>query len=110
MVKRSDGVPGLADDLQGAAPATDQQRDSPAGSLRASQVTAKPSAQQPARQSAGSAGRAAAVLIGIDAYERREQEREILRLLARGEKEIGEEKGADLDAVFAEADAILSAD
>lgn len=32
---------------------------------------------------------------------------EILELLARGEKEIEEGKGYDLDAVFAEADALL---
>ena len=37
----------------------------------------------------------------------RQQEREILELLALGEKEIEEGKGYDLDAVFAEADALL---
>lgn len=55
-------------------------------------------------------GRAAAVLLSIDAYERIEQERELLQLLARGEKEIREGKGSDLDAVLAEADALLAAD
>lgn len=55
-------------------------------------------------------GRAAAVLISVAAYERGERERELLRLLARGEKEIGDGNGADLDAVLAEADAILAAD
>ena len=55
-------------------------------------------------------GRAAAVLISVEAYERREQERELLQLLARGEKEIGDGTGDDLDAVLAEADALLAAD
>ena len=55
-------------------------------------------------------GRAAAVLLSIDAYERIEQERELLQLLARGEKEIRDGKGSDLDAVLAEADALLAAD
>ena len=53
-------------------------------------------------------GKAAAVLLSLDAYKRGEQEREILRLLARGEKEISAGKGFDLDAVLAEADALLS--
>lgn len=55
-------------------------------------------------------GRAAAVLLSIDAYERGEQERELLQLLARGEKEIRDGKGSDLDTVLAEADALLAAD
>ena len=54
-------------------------------------------------------GRATAVLLSVDAYERREQERALLQLLARGEKEIAAGKGADLDAVLAEADALLAA-
>ena len=36
-----------------------------------------------------------------------QHELEILDLLARGEKEIEEGKGFDLDAVFAQADALL---
>jgi len=52
-------------------------------------------------------GKAAAVLISVDAYERAENERELLRLLARGEKEIAAGKGYDLDAVLAEARAVL---
>jgi prevent-host-death family protein len=55
-------------------------------------------------------GRAAAVLLSIDVYERIEQERKLLQLLARGEKEIRDGKGSDLDAVLAEADALLAAD
>ena len=39
-----------------------------------------------------------------------ESERQILRLLVRGEKEIAEGCGIDLDTVLAEADALLGAD
>ena len=53
-------------------------------------------------------GRAAAVLLSIEAYERSQHERELLRLIARGEKEIAVGKGFDLDAVLAEADAFLA--
>ena len=52
-------------------------------------------------------GRAAAVLMSAEAYARAERDRELLRLLARGEKEIAAGKGHDLDAVLAEADALL---
>ena len=52
-------------------------------------------------------GRAAAVMLSTEAYERVEHERQILRLLARGEKGIAAGKGFDLDAVLAEADALL---
>jgi prevent-host-death family protein len=52
-------------------------------------------------------GRAAAVMLSVEAFERVERERELLRLLARGEKEIAEGRGHDLDAVLAEADALL---
>lgn len=52
-------------------------------------------------------GRAAAVMLSIEAFERVEHERELLRLLTRGEKEIAEGGGHDLDAVLAEADALL---
>jgi prevent-host-death family protein len=55
-------------------------------------------------------GRATAVLMSLDAYERSEAEREILLLLARGEKEIAEEAGHSLDQVLAEADLLLSED
>lgn len=43
-------------------------------------------------------GKAAAVLLSMDIYEKGEQEREILHLLARGEKEIAIGKGYDLVA------------
>jgi prevent-host-death family protein len=55
-------------------------------------------------------GRATAVLMSLDAYERSEAEREILLLLARGEKEIAAEVAYPLDDVLAEADALLSDD
>jgi prevent-host-death family protein len=53
-------------------------------------------------------GRAAAVMISIEAYEAAEKERELLRLLARGEREIAAGKGHSLKAVMAEADRILA--
>ncbi len=55
-------------------------------------------------------GRATAVLMSLDAYERSEAERELLLLLARGEKEIAAKAGYDLDAVLAEADDLLAKD
>jgi prevent-host-death family protein len=53
-------------------------------------------------------GRAAAVLIDIESFRKTESEREILALLARGEREIAAGHGYDLDEVLAEADALLS--
>ena len=55
-------------------------------------------------------GRAAAVMIGVEAYEKSEHDIEILRLLAKGDKEIEKGEGFDLDAVLAEADLILARD
>jgi prevent-host-death family protein len=52
-------------------------------------------------------GRAAAVLLSLDAYERSEHERELLRLLARGEQEMSKGKGYSLDDVLKEADFLL---
>lgn len=52
-------------------------------------------------------GRAAAVMVSMQTYERTQHELELLRLLARGEKEIEAGAGFDMDAVFAEADAFL---
>ena len=46
-------------------------------------------------------GRAAAVLLSMEAYERNEHEREILYLLARGEQEIAAGTGFDLEDVLA---------
>jgi prevent-host-death family protein len=53
-------------------------------------------------------GRAAAVLLSLESYERSERERQLLYLLARGEQEITAGKGFDLDEVLAEADALLA--
>ena len=53
-------------------------------------------------------GRAAAVLVSVDAYERAEHERQILLLLARGEREIRAGKGRGLNTVLAEADRLLA--
>ncbi|OGL09521.1 MAG: prevent-host-death family protein [Candidatus Rokubacteria bacterium RIFCSPLOWO2_02_FULL_72_37] len=52
-------------------------------------------------------GRAAAVMISVEAYERDEHERQILRLLAQGEREIRAGKGHALAAVLAEVDRLL---
>jgi len=53
-------------------------------------------------------GRAAAVMIGGDVYEKSESEKKLLRLLAMGEREIEIGEGYDLDTVLAEADALLA--
>jgi PHD/YefM family antitoxin component YafN of YafNO toxin-antitoxin module len=55
-------------------------------------------------------GRAAAVLLSAEVYQQAEHERQLLRLLACGEKEIAAGKGYDLDTVLAEADALLGAE
>jgi prevent-host-death family protein len=52
-------------------------------------------------------GRATAVLLSMEAYERNEHERQLLHLLAQGEKEIKAGMGFDLDDVLADADNIL---
>ena len=41
-------------------------------------------------------------------YERSEHERELLRLLARGEQEISKGRGFSLDEVLKEADSLLA--
>jgi len=55
-------------------------------------------------------GRAAAILIGVEAYEKYEHDREILRLLANGEKEIESGEGYDLATILAEADLLLNSE
>ena len=55
-------------------------------------------------------GRAAAVMIGVEAYEKSEHEKELLRILVKGEREIELGEGYDLNTVLAEADAILAKD
>lgn len=53
-------------------------------------------------------GRAAAVLLSVDTYEQSEEERQILRALARGDREIQSGKGLSLDSVLREADKLLN--
>lgn len=53
-------------------------------------------------------GRAAAIMITPESFERSENERQILKLLARGEREIAKGKGFDLDSVLDEADELLA--
>ncbi len=53
-------------------------------------------------------GRAVAVLIGVEAYEKSEREKELLMLLAKGDREVEFGEGYDLNTVLAEADAILA--
>ena len=53
-------------------------------------------------------GRASAVLLSIDAYKETEEERQILKVLARGDREIQAGKGYSLDAVLKEADLLLN--
>ena len=55
-------------------------------------------------------GRSAAVMLSVDAYEHGERERELLRLLVRGEQEIAANVGYDLDEVLAEANELVGDD
>lgn len=55
-------------------------------------------------------GRAAAILLSVEAYERLSQTQELFGLLARGEREIAAGAGYDLDTLLAEADALLAED
>ncbi|MFO7547208.1 MAG: type II toxin-antitoxin system Phd/YefM family antitoxin [Trueperaceae bacterium] len=55
-------------------------------------------------------GRATAVLVSAEAYERTQHENEILRVLARGDAEIAAGSGRDAEDVMAEARALLSAE
>lgn len=53
-------------------------------------------------------GRAQAVLLSVEAFERNEREREILRELARGEREIASGRGFSVEKVLADADRVLA--
>ena len=53
-------------------------------------------------------GRAAAVMLSVKSYEQVDRERQILRQLLRGEREIAAGDGYDLESVLAEADSLLS--
>jgi prevent-host-death family protein len=52
-------------------------------------------------------GRASAVLVSADAYERIQYENDLLRVLARGDAEMAAGLGRDADDVLAEARALL---
>jgi prevent-host-death family protein len=52
-------------------------------------------------------GRAAAVMVSMEVYESSQHELDILRALARGEKEIDSRAGYELDEVLKEADRFL---
>lgn len=81
-------------------PITDFRHDA-AGVLRRAQETNEPLIIT-------QRGRAAAVLLSLEAFEMTEHNLELLRLLALGEKEIAAGKGYDFEAVLAEADALLA--
>ena len=55
-------------------------------------------------------GRAAAVLLSLEAYEKAQHEREMLRLLALGETELRARKGHELEEVLEQADELLKTD
>jgi prevent-host-death family protein len=54
-------------------------------------------------------GRAAAVMVSMEVYKDSQHELDILRLLARGEKEIEAAVGYEFDDVLKEADRLLEA-
>ena len=53
-------------------------------------------------------GRAAAIMLSVEAYEHLADTQELLSLLARGEREIAGGVGHGLDEVLAEADDLLA--
>jgi prevent-host-death family protein len=53
-------------------------------------------------------GRATAVLVPLEEYERNTYDHQLLLMLARGEKEIASGRGHDLDSVLAETDELLA--
>ena len=55
-------------------------------------------------------GRASAVLVSAEAYERTQHENEILRILAQGDAEIATGLGHDAEDVMAQARALLAAE
>ena len=82
-------------------PVTDLRKDA-AGVLRKLQSSAGPLVIT-------QRGRAIAVIQSLEAYEKSEHERELLRALANGDKEISAGKGHTLSSVMKEADALLGA-
>ena len=55
-------------------------------------------------------GKAAAIMLSVEAFKRVERERRILWSLARGEREIAAGKGYDLDDILEEVDRQLARD
>lgn len=55
-------------------------------------------------------GRAAAVLVSAEAYDRTQHENDVLRALARGDAEVAADLGPDAEDVMAEARAMLEAE
>ncbi len=55
-------------------------------------------------------GRAAAVMLNVETYEKSEHERQLLMQLLKGDKEIAPGRGHSLESVFEEADRILASD
>ncbi len=55
-------------------------------------------------------GRAAAIILSVEAYERLSDTKALLNLLIKGEEEIAAGVGYDLDEVLMEADQLLSED
>ena len=53
-------------------------------------------------------GRASAVMLSTESFERMQHEIELLKILARGEMEIEAGAGSDLDTVFKKADSLLA--
>ena len=53
-------------------------------------------------------GRPAAVLLSIEAYEKSDRDRQLLLMLAQGDKEIATSEGYSLHSVMEEADQILN--
>jgi hypothetical protein len=47
-------------------------------------------------------------MLSVEAYESSERDKELLRLLAKGEREIEAGEGYDLGSILAEADALLA--
>ncbi len=54
-------------------------------------------------------GRATAVMLSVDAFQKGERERELLMLLATGEQEIAAGEGRTLSAVLGDAERLLRA-
>jgi len=55
-------------------------------------------------------GRPAAVLLSVEEYERAEQERQLLRRIARGEKEVAAGRGFDLAVALKEPETVHGAE